>query len=182
MVSGAYDDQTKEDTTKQQATINLPMLLTAHTTRKRLQGRLGDEFVDTYESGAAGGLRAKRGSQTLGPSDHILTAGDDAIDLEYFKDAVHIMEPEKEYTEASLKQSSTRSPRNGFALSIAAFTPAVCYLTECAKGPLVPSRSSCAWTRTVPEEFHKQIGVECCDRCNSVRKTASQSRTPTRCL
>ena len=104
MVSGAYDDQTKEDTTKQQATINLPMLLTAHTTRKRLQGRLGDEFVDTYESGAAGGLRAKRGSQTLGPSDHILTAGDDAIDLEYFKDAVHIMEPEKEYTEASLKQ------------------------------------------------------------------------------
>ena len=105
MASGAYDQANDADA-QQKASQNLPLLLTAHTTRKRLQNRLGDEFISSYPS-ARGGTESKirqRRSETLGPNDHIMTAGDDAVDLEYFSDMVQAMEPDRGHTDAALKK------------------------------------------------------------------------------
>lgn len=91
-------------------TQNLPMLLTAHTTRKLLQRRLGEEFVQSYEQGKASPTKSSRSPSPLESAQRedtparrhrhetmlgLMLEGDDAIDFPFFVQLVKVAEPSK---------------------------------------------------------------------------------------
>ena len=106
MASNAFDKV--DDASNQKSTThNLPLLLTAHATRKLLQRRLGESFVESYHKNqkrqSVFDLNRRR-SEMLGQGEHIMIAGDDEIDLEYFTDLTKFAEPDRSYTETALKK------------------------------------------------------------------------------
>lgn len=94
-------------------THNLPLLLTALTSRRNLQRRLGEEFTSLYRDakphGRNGGGNSGARETTLSKRA-LLIEGDDAIDFERFKLVAQAAKwtPEDDFSEESLHHICAR--------------------------------------------------------------------------
>lgn len=101
---------------KHSAAHNLPLLLTAYTTRRHMQHRLGADFTGMYKRGAAdpisppgdqlgsGGGAVASDSDALSRILMIKLKGEDAVGFEAFSDAVRLAEPNHEPSERQLRK------------------------------------------------------------------------------
>ena len=115
MASGAFSNADAVVDTRY-ATHNLPLLLTALTTRRRLQNQLGDGFLKSYKDATvirrqsstdegSALVQNRRRSQQMGiAGQHVMVDGDDAIDLEFFTDLVTFAEADRTYSDAAMKK------------------------------------------------------------------------------
>ena len=109
MAAAAAEADSGDYTTKQPTgTQNLPLLLNARTTRKRLQNELGEEFAQYYHRrsnrapSAAGNLN--RRPSRVQKVAALLVDGDDLVGFAAFCDVVRVAEPERSFTDAEMKQ------------------------------------------------------------------------------